>query len=309
MNEILTIENLTIRYGKVTAVNSLSLTVEEGQVFGFIGPNGAGKTSTMRVMATMLSPASGKVMVGGYDVEEEPREVCKLIGYMPDFFGVYEQLKVVEYLEFFGRLYSKNGDLKKRIDEVLELTGLSGKKGAYVEALSRGMKQRLCLARAILHRPLLLILDEPASGMDPQARIDIRKMIARLSQAGHTIFISSHILSELADICTHIGIIELGKLVGIGQVEEMLMKLRAKRLLIVKLGNLEKGMELLQKLAGVISVFRKPTSLEVEIEDRDEVAESLIRTLVGGGARPRSISEEKLDLEKLYLELTEGKVT
>lgn len=309
MNEVVLIEDLTIRYGKVTAVDKLSLTVEEGQVFGFIGPNGAGKTSTMRVMATLLQPSSGKVLIGGYDVLEEPPQVRARIGYMPDFFGVYEQLSVEEYLEFFGRLYPGKEDLERRIDEVLELTGISGKKRAYVEALSRGMKQRLCLARAILHRPHLLILDEPASGMDPQARIDIRKLIARLSHTGQTIFISSHILSELADICTHIGIIELGKLVGIGQVDEMMMRLRAKRLLVVKLGDPEKGAELLRKLPGVVSVFSKPSCLEVEIEDRDEVAETLILTLVEGGARPRSVSEEKFDLEELYLELTEGKVT
>ena len=221
MSEVLSLDGLTVKYGKFTAVDDLSLRVEKGEIFGFIGPNGAGKTSTMRVMATLLRPASGKVTIGGFDVLTAPEEVRRLIGYMPDFFGVYEQLKVEEYLEFFGRLYPDRGDLAVRIDEVLALTGLTGKKTDYVEVLSRGMKQRLCLARAILPRPRLLILDEPAASLDPQGRRDVLEVMERLRKYA-TIFYSTHILDDVQQVSDTVAILNHGELVAQAPLEELL---------------------------------------------------------------------------------------
>jgi len=213
MTALIELHGLTKRYGNLTAVDDLTLTIEEGAVFGFIGPNGAGKTTTMRILTTLLRPTSGTARIAGHSVTDDPRAVRRAIGYMPDFFGVYEDMKVWEYLDFFAACYDIPAARRAgMIDDLLALVDLGPKRDAFVDTLSRGMKQRLCLARTLTHDPRVLILDEPASGLDPRARIEMRELLRALQDMGKTIFFSSHILSEVADICTSIGIIEHGRL-------------------------------------------------------------------------------------------------
>ena len=222
MSAIIETRNLTKRYGKLMAVNELSLQVEQGAIYGFVGPNGAGKTTTMRMLTTLLRPTSGEASVAGHSVARDPRGVRRAIGYMPDFFGVYDDMKVWEYLDFFAACYNipeaARGGL---ITDLLELVDLSHRRDDQVDTLSRGMKQRLCLARTLAHDPQVLILDEPASGLDPRARIEIRELLVELSRMGKTIFFSTHILADVAEICTQVGIVEAGRLVAQGSLEEM----------------------------------------------------------------------------------------
>ncbi|MCB0034875.1 MAG: ABC transporter ATP-binding protein, partial [Anaerolineales bacterium] len=235
MTSIVEIEGLTKEYSSVTALKDLHLTVQEGSVFGFIGPNGAGKTTTMRILTTLLKPTSGRAYIGGYSVTEQPQEVRRIIGYMPDFFGVYDDMKVWEYLDFFAACYDVPVNQRRgMIGDLLALVDLSHKRDEYVESLSRGMKQRLCLARTLAHDPQVLILDEPASGLDPRARVEMRELLRELQNMGKTIFFSSHILSEVADICTSIGIMEAGQMVAYGNLEEMRRQLQVHQLIHVR---------------------------------------------------------------------------
>lgn len=303
------IEGLTIKYGDFTAVRQLNLSINEGDIFGFIGPNGAGKTSTIRVMATLLLPAEGRVLIDGVDVEKYPDRVKPLIGYMPDFFGVYDNLKVWEYLEFFARVYGiAQAPIPSMIDSALEITKLEGKKHSYVEDLSRGMKQRLCLAKTLIHDPKLLILDEPASGMDPNARMEIRELLKSLSSRGKTIFISSHILSELADICNRVGIIELGTLVDEGTIEEMSKRVQPARLLKIRVRKKEASLKILETIETVLSFEEKKDYLVVRSEDSDDAAETIIKALVAADVGLLSAAEEKPGLEDLFKEITRGMV-
>ncbi|NLH08413.1 MAG: ABC transporter ATP-binding protein, partial [Chloroflexi bacterium] len=222
MAAIIETKDLTKHYGSVVAIQDLSLNVEEGAIYGFVGPNGAGKTTTMQILTTLLQPTAGEAYVAGYSVTKNPREVRRAIGYMPDFFGVYDDMKVWEYLDFFAACYdipeAERGPL---IRDLLDLVDLSHRADAMVDSLSRGMKQRLCLARTLAHDPQVLILDEPASGLDPRARIEIRQLLVELANMGKTIFFSTHILADVQEICTQVGIIEAGRLVMEGDIEEM----------------------------------------------------------------------------------------
>ena len=249
-------ENLTKQYGRFTALHDLNLTIERGAIYGFIGPNGAGKTTTMRILATLLEPTHGRAWVSGYPVMEEPHEVRRRIGYMPDFFGVYDNMMVWEYLDFFAAAYHvPEARRKGMIDDLLSLVDLSAKKNSFVEELSRGMKQRLCLARTLVHEPELLILDEPASGLDPHARIELRELLKELRSLGKTILVSSHILTELAEMCTHIAIIERGKLLLSGGVADILKAMQPAREIYVRvLDKAPQAAKLLESLGGVISV-------------------------------------------------------
>ncbi len=304
------VENLTVKYGDFTVVSQLNLSLEQGDIYGFIGPNGAGKTSTIRVMATLLLPTDGRILVDGIDVEQHPEKVKPLIGYMPDFFGVYDNLKVWEYLDFFGRVYGVDSQrIPLKIQEALSITKLEGKRDSYVDDLSRGMKQRLCLAKTLIHDPKLLVLDEPASGMDPNARVEIRDLLKSLSSQGKTIFISSHILSELADICNRVGIIELGKLVGEGTIEDMTRKLQPARLLSLHVRDIEAAEKVVGAQNATLSFERKGARLLVRIEDSDEAAEALMKALVAANVGLLSASEEKPGLEDLFKSLTRGMVT
>ena len=234
----------------VVAVDDLSLQLERGDIFGFIGPNGAGKTTTIRMLATLLKPTSGSAYIGGYDICHSPEKVRGIIGYMPDSFGVYGRLKVWEYLDFFAAAYKipKSGRVGL-IEDVLELTDLSGKKDSYIRNLSRGMKQRVCLAKTLVHDPEVLLLDDPASGLDPRARFEITEIFKELGSMGKTIFISSNILPELADLCSKIGVIEDGRLLASDDANAILSQLGSPSLLEVEVrGGMEKAREILERL-------------------------------------------------------------
>ncbi|GAB4331060.1 MAG: ABC transporter ATP-binding protein [Candidatus Abyssubacteria bacterium] len=306
---IATIENLTVTYGDFTAVSDLSLSIREGDIYGFIGPNGAGKTTTIRVMATLLTPAAGKVTIDGVDIISQPEKAKPLLGYMPDFFGVYDNLKVWEYLDFFARAYDVDPRaIPAKINDALTLTRLEHKRDSYVEDLSRGMKQRLCLAKTLIHDPVLLILDEPASGLDPNARREIRDLLKLLSRQNKTIFISSHILVELADVCNRVGIIELGKLVGEGSIDEMAKRLQPTRALRIRSRRPDKAQKAVEAMPGAEFLKSESGELLVGIEDSDDAAERVIKALVAADAGIVSVSEEKPDLEDIFKDLTKGMV-
>jgi len=314
MANIIEIIGLTKKYGELTALNNLNLNIEEGAVFGFIGPNGAGKTTTMRILTTLLKPTSGQAWIAGHSVTKDPRGVRRAIGYMPDFFGVYDDMKVWEYLDFFAACYDiPQASRAGMVDDLLALVDLQHKKDAYVESLSRGMKQRLCLARTLAHDPQVLILDEPASGLDPRARIEIRELLRELKNMGKTIFFSSHILSEVADICTSIGIIEAGSLVAFGGVEEMKRQLWAHRVVVMRLlGSLSPAQELLLQNTAVYDMQAgqenglPPDTIRFNFQGDDETLSQLLAQLIAAGIQVVSFSEEHGDLEDVFLQVTKG---
>src|ERR671934_2024132 len=276
--------DLTKMYGDLYALNRLTLKLERGDVYGFIGPNGAGKTAPMRILATLLNPTWGEAYVCGHSIYNGAKEIRRSIGYMPDFFGVYDDMKVIEYLEFFAAAYRIKGpERKKKCEEVLELVDLTYKRDALVTSLSRGMTQRLGLARVLLHEPQVLLLDEPASGLDPRARIEMRGLLKELRNMGKTILVSSHILPELADICNKIGIIERGKLLFNGDVETAIRQVRQKHVFHVSVGK-EQNEEAAKAVSGypeVESVDRAEPEEFDEIRKRD-VDEFLKVTLKEG---------------------------
>ena len=316
MTAIIELRDLTKRYGDLLAVDSLNLTIEEGAVFGFIGPNGAGKTTTMRILTTLLRPTSGEARIGGHSVSDDPQAVRRLIGYMPDFFGVYEDMKVWEYLDFFAACYDVPAAARPvMIDDLLALVDLGGKRDAFVESLSRGMKQRLCLARTLTHDPQVLILDEPASGLDPRARIEMRELLRELQQMDKTIFFSSHILAEVADICTSIGIIENGRLVAAGGVADMMRRLRAHRQVTVRFvpGAAVDLAALAVELGGEAGVLAATAAgdaatetLHLDFDGDDAALSGLLARLVGRGLPVLSFSEERGDLEDVFMHMTQG---
>ncbi|NLU49440.1 MAG: ABC transporter ATP-binding protein [Syntrophomonadaceae bacterium] len=307
---MLVVEGLTKKYGKLTAVDNLSFTVKEESIFGFVGPNGAGKTTTMKILATLLAPTSGRAWIAGEEVTGNPGRVRQLTGYMPDFFGVYDDLKVGEYLDFYGASYGIPAGRRKRIvNDLLELVDLAHKREDYVDSLSRGMKQRLCLARSLVHDPALLILDEPASGLDPRARFEMRELLKELQAMGKTIIISSHILPELAGMCTHVGIIEAGRLVVSGTVEEVTHQVRAGRMLEIRV--LDRAVEaeaLLKTQCGLIEVKVNGDLLEAPFTGDDVNLSNILTTLVGAGIPVVSFSESKSNLEDIFMQVTKGVV-
>jgi ABC-2 type transport system ATP-binding protein len=314
MPTIIEIEGLTKQYGNLTALNELDLSVEEGAVVGFIGPNGAGKTTTMRILTTLLKPTRGRATVAGYSVTEQPQQVRRLIGYMPDFFGVYEDMMVWEYLDFFAACYDIPAASRRgMIDDLLALVDLSHKREEFVESLSRGMKQRLCLARTLTHDPRVLILDEPASGLDPRARIEMRELLRELKNMGKTIFFSSHILSEVADICTSIAILEAGNLITYGDMEEMKRKLRPHRLIQVRvLGETTQLQMALAASESVRSITAAPEAelsadtIRFDFSGSDEELSRLITGLVKQDIPLVSFSEQDGNLEDVFLQVTRG---
>lgn len=302
------IKELTKIYGNFTAVDSLSMHISPGVVFGFVGPNGAGKSTTMSILATLLSPTSGSAKVGGYEVTEKPKEVRKLIGYMPDFFGVYDNFKTTEYLDFYGASYGiSRAERQKMIPQLLELVNLTDKADFYVDSLSRGMKQRLCLARCLVHQPELLILDEPASGMDPRARIEMREILKELKAMGKTIIISSHILPELAEMVDEIGVIEHGKLIAKGKVKDIQSRMRASRVLHLRILDREAEVaELLKDQPFVTMVLHDEKGIHLHFNGQDLEQSDLLARLVALGYRVISFNEEETDLEDVFLEITKG---
>ncbi len=304
--------DLTKQYRKVTAVDGLNLSLKEGEIFGFIGPNGAGKTTTIKMVATLLKPTAGDATVNGISVLRRPEEVRAIIGYMPDFFGVYDDVKVWEYLDFFAAAYKiPRSERPAIIDDVLELTDLTSKRDNFVEELSRGMKQRLCLAKTLVHEPLLLLLDEPASGLDPRARIEIRELLKELRRMGKTIFVSSHILTELADFCTSIGIIEAGRMIASGSVEEIIASTGITRTLEIRAtAGLERIESVLREDAKVQEVVFEPESDRVHIAyagQLDDVAD-LLKLMLDHGVRVVQAVESASDLEEVFLRVTRGQV-
>ncbi|NQT01943.1 MAG: ABC transporter ATP-binding protein [Planctomycetes bacterium] len=300
--------NLTKKYGNLTAVDDLNLTVKDGDIFGFIGPNGAGKTTTMRILVTLLEPTRGKASINGMDVRRHGKKVRRLVGYMPDFMGVYDDLKVFEYLEFFAAAFGIERRKRKSIVEgVLELTDLQSKQSTAVDSLSRGMQQRLGLARVLIHDPKVLILDEPASGLDPRARIEIRELLRELKRMGKTIMISSHILSELEEICDHVGIIEHGRMVFSGTLEEILPRLGMQSKVRVKVADSQdKAVELLTALPQISQVRISGDYIAVTIHEGQNGDGIIARTLVNADLDIISIQPEKLKLDDAFLQLTKG---
>lgn len=304
------VERLWVAYGSFVAVGGISFEIPKGEVFGFIGPNGAGKTSTMKAMTTLLKPRAGRILIGGVDVAASPQKARPLFGYMPDEFGVYDDLTVAEYLGFFAAAYGLEWKRRERIvADVLELTDLAGKRDAQVNALSRGMKQRLGLARVLVHDPELLVLDEPASGLDPRARIEMRELLKELRRMGKTIVISSHILPELAELCDRIGIIEQGKLVAEGPVAEIFKRLGAKRAIHVQLKEADDALlSKLKLLPGVASLKQDVDRLVFEVDEELMPSEELNARLHELGAKVRMLQPQAMDMESAFLRLTEGKL-
>lgn len=308
---MIAVENLTIKYGDLVAVRSLSLRIGSGWIFGLIGPNGAGKTSVIRCLAGLLVPDEGQCTVDGVNVGEDPVAVRRRLGYMPDFFGVYDNLRVCEFLEFFGQLYElEPARLRSRTDDVLELTDLTVKRDALVGGLSRGMKQRLCLARAMLHEPSTLLLDEPASGVDPGGRYELRQIIRRLGEAGKTVLVSSHILPELADICDSIGIMESGHLLASGPLAEVSGALGSRGSLKLRIldDRAAEAPPLLAGLAAVGDIQLRGDEVELQLPDDSEVVAEVLTRLVTGGLRIGHVHQEENELERLYLRLTHGEL-
>jgi ABC-2 type transport system ATP-binding protein len=303
------VEGLWVRYGTKIAVRDLRFSIPKGEVFGFIGPNGAGKTTTIRVLATLLKPWYGSAVIKGVNVVARPQVVRRLIGYMPDFFGVYSDLTVKEYLHFFAAAYRLGrGERLRVVGDVLELTDLAGKRDTAVEALSRGMKQRLGLARVLLHDPELLLLDEPASGLDPRARIEIRELLKELQRMGKTILVSSHILHELSQICTRIGIIEAGQMVAEGSLSDIYRTLAIKRTVHVRISNVGDGMlERIRKIPGVSDAEQGIDRVAIELKEGELAVEDLLEHLQRLGARVSMYQPEAMDMETVFMKLTEGK--
>ena len=299
---------LTRTYGPMIALNALDLTIHKGDLFGFIGSNGAGKTTTLRILATFLSPSAGRAEVLGYDVVKQADAVRHVIGYMPDFFGVYKDMEVTEYLDFFGACYKiPTVQREKTVSDVLELVGLSEKKGALIGALSRGMQQRLGLARVLIHDPQLLLLDEPASGLDPRARIEMMAILQELQRLGKTIIISSHILSELQTLCNRVAIIEKGKLIYSGPVQGVRDQMASGLVYWVTIpGDSSKAIELLKSRPEVAAAVAVDGQVKVTFVNHEIDAGFLPEALVSGGVKFTGLWEDELGLEEVFLRVTRG---
>jgi ABC-2 type transport system ATP-binding protein len=299
---------LTRTYGPMVALNSLDLQVFKGDLFGFIGSNGAGKTTTLRILATFLTPTSGQAIVLGHDVVREADAVRHVIGYMPDFFGVYKDMEVTEYLDFFGACYKiATAQREKTVNDVLELVGLTEKKGTLIGALSRGMQQRLGLARVLIHDPQVLLLDEPASGLDPRARIEMMAILQELQRMGKTIIISSHILSELQTLCNRVAIIERGKLIYSGPVQGVRDQMATGRVIWVRVrADQEKAIELLKARSEVTDAVASDGQIKVTLADHETDHSFVAEALVQGGARVLEVREDELGLEEVFLRVTRG---
>jgi ABC-2 type transport system ATP-binding protein len=301
--------HFTKRYGDFIAVDDLSLTINRGEVFGFIGPNGAGKSTTIRFLATLLRPTSGEGRIAGHSVVADPMAVRKVIGFMPDDFGVYDGMKVWEFLDFFAVAYEIPLTYRRKIiGEVLDLLDLAHKRDDYVNGLSKGMKQRLCLAKTLVHDPPVLILDEPASGLDPRARLEMKALLNELRGMGKTILVSSHILSELADFCTSIGIIERGKLLAAGSIQEIQRQLRSHRVLKIRLldPETERAASLLRDDHSVKAVETYDHTVTAEFHGEDDAQARLLSRLINAGVVVQSFAEEELSLEDVFMMITKG---
>jgi len=306
------IRNLTKRFGSLTAVDDLSLEIGEGELFGFIGPNGAGKSTTMKILACLMRPDSGEAKVGGFDVRTEGPQIRGILGYMPDFLGVYDDLTVDEYLQFFASAFRVERKRRRPvIDMALELTNLTDKKRAMVSSLSRGMTQRLGVARVLIHEPRVLLLDEPASGLDPRMRIEMRELLVQLRSMGKCLMVSSHILTELGEMSTSIGIIERGRLVFAGSLAEALEKTRGGERILVKFENgapAGQHAEALRADPRIVKVTEEAGGLMIELVGEERSHHFLIEKLLASGARVASFEPKGVRLEDAFLKLTKGQL-
>jgi ABC-2 type transport system ATP-binding protein len=298
-------------YGDFTAVESLTLKIDAGEMFGFIGPNGAGKSTTIRYLATLLKASRGDASVNGFSVNSDPMNVRRSIGYMPDDFGVYDGMKVWEFLDFFAVAYKIGRSQRKKIIlDVLELLDLSHKRDDFVNGLSRGMKQRLCLAKTLVHDPPVLILDEPTSGLDPRARIEVKALLKELKRMGKTILISSHILSELADCCSSIGIIERGQLLMSGPIESVYRQIRKNRQVVIRFcENQEVGVSILRSRPELRDIQISDQRVEAELEATDDQLSQILQQLIQSGASMYSFHDKEPTLEDVFMMVTKGLVT
>lgn len=308
---MLRIQDLTKNYGSFTAVNHLTLHIPEGDLFGFVGPNGAGKTTTIRIVCGLLKASGGSVQIGGTQAAVGSKEMKRLIGYVPDFFGVYDNLKVHEYMDMYGSMYSMNSrDIAKLTDDLLELVNLTDKREFYVDTLSRGMKQRLCVARALLHNPKLLILDEPNSGLDPRARVEMKELLKNLHSMGKTIVISSHILSELSEMCNSIGIMNHGQLVAAGKIEDIMNQLSGGKKIHVRVNSeMETAVRIMREHAGVNVESVLENEVIISHNGSDEDICALIGSLIQNQVLLTGFYREEGNLESLFMQLTGGGVS
>jgi len=297
-------------YGEFTAVKNVTMKIEKGELFGFIGPNGAGKSTSIRFLATLLKASRGDGMVNGFSVNKHPMDVRRSIGYMPDEFGVYDGMKVWEFLDFFAVAYKIGRSQRKQvIGDVLELLDLTHKRDDFVNGLSRGMKQRLCLAKTLVHDPPVLILDEPTSGLDPRARIEVKALLKELRRMGKTILISSHILSELADCCTSIGIIERGEMLMHGPIDSVYRKIRRNRIVEIRfIGNQDAGISIIRSDPCLRGLDIDGDRATAELETDDEGLARLLDQLVAGGVKMKSYSDKDPSLEDVFMLITKGLV-
>ncbi|MEY8354732.1 ABC transporter ATP-binding protein [Lachnospiraceae bacterium 54-53] len=304
---MLEIKDLRKKFGKFHALNGLDLRIPKGALYGFVGPNGAGKTTTIKIMTGLLLADGGQVIIDGSDVSEGLDELKLKIGYVPDFFGVYDNLKVSEYMEFFASCYGICGlKARTRYMTLLEQVGLDDKVNFYVDSLSRGMKQRLCLARALIHDPLLLVLDEPASGLDPRTRFEFKEILKELREQGKTIFISSHVLSELSEMCTDIGIIDQGKMVLSGSMEDILRRVNASNPLIISvLGSREKALTILKSQPCVQTIAVKDEDIRVNFIGDNQDEALLLQQLVDADVMVHGFCREQGSLESLFMQITD----
>ncbi|HEX6964040.1 MAG TPA: ABC transporter ATP-binding protein [Lacipirellula sp.] len=305
------LKNFGKQYGDFTAVENLNLKIEAGEMFGFIGPNGAGKSTTIRFLATLLKASHGEGIVNGHSVTRDPISVRRSVGYMPDNFGVYDGMKVWEFLDFFAVAYQVPRARRKAVlSDVLELLDLTHKRDDFVNGLSRGMKQRLCLAKTLVHDPPVLILDEPSSGLDPRARLEGKALLKELRRMGKTILISSHILTELADCCTSIGIIERGQLLLHGPIEKVYRQIQRNRTLEVRFaGDPNGGISLIRSEPKVRQVIEDTRSCTVELEGDDADVQRLLRQLVAADCGLVSFADKEPTLEDVFMMVTKGLVT
>lgn len=310
MSTIVSVDGLVKRYDGLAAVDGLDLRVEEGEIFGLVGPNGAGKTTTLRILATLLEPTAGEAEIAGLSVRRNPTAVRRVVGFMPDVFGVYDDMKVWEYLDFFGRCYGLPADRRRRmIGDLLDLVDLADKRDVYVAALSRGMQQRLCLAHALVHDPAVLLLDEPASGLDPRARVELRELLRELRALGKTILVSSHILPELEELCSSIAIIDHGRVLAQGQVAEIEARLRVGSVLRVRAVGDETAQEAARawfasQPSVALAELGPDGTIELGFAGDDEAAADLLAAAVRAGHRIASFARAVSDLEELFLQVT-----
>ncbi|MGE0609599.1 MAG: ATP-binding cassette domain-containing protein [Pirellulales bacterium] len=303
--------DFTKRYGDFTAVERLNLKISAGELFGFIGPNGAGKSTSIRFLATLLKATHGEGIVNGFSVTRDPLNVRRSVGYMPDNFGVYDGMKVWEFLDFFAVTYQiPRAKRKAVIGDVLELLDLSHKRNDFVNGLSRGMKQRLCLAKTLVHDPPVLILDEPSSGLDPRARLEVKALLKELKRMGKTILISSHILSELADCCTSIGIVERGQLLMHGPIDEVYRRIQRNRIIEIKvLERLDIALSIVRGTPETRDVQQLDSKITLELAGNDELVATLMERMIAEGVRMRSFAEKDPTLEDVFMLVTKGLVT